>query len=50
MLSERNLFLLKLQYISIKTRDAKVGPRYKELRYLGEGAYGVVAEALDTTT
>ena len=30
--------------------NSQVGPRYKELRYLGEGAYGVVAEALDTKT
>lgn len=28
----------------------QVGPRYRDLRYLGEGAYGVVVEALDTTT
>ena len=26
-----------------------MGPRYIQLRYLGEGAYGVVAEALDTS-
>jgi len=34
----------------VKGKEFWVGPRYKELRYLGEGAYGVVAEALDTTT
>jgi len=34
----------------VKGKEFWVGPRYKELRYLGEGAYGVVAEALDTKT
>ena len=28
----------------------QVGPRYKSVKYLGEGAYGVVVEALDTQT
>ena len=28
----------------------QVGPRYNSLRYLGEGAYGVVVEAMDTLT
>ena len=28
----------------------QVGPRYKSVKYLGEGAYGVVVEALDSQT
>ena len=27
-----------------------MGPRYTAVKYLGEGAYGVVVEALDTLT
>jgi len=34
----------------VKGKEFWVGPRYKQLRYLGEGAYGVVAEAQDTKT
>jgi len=30
--------------------EFKVGPRYKCMKYLGEGAYGVVVEALDKQT
>jgi len=32
----------------VKGKEYKVGPRYTGLRYLGEGAYGVVVEAEDT--
>jgi len=34
----------------VKGKEFWVGPRYSQLRYLGEGAYGVVAEALDNKT
>jgi len=33
-----------------KGKEFKVGPRYTSVRYLGEGAYGVVVEAMDTET
>merc|ERR1719330_810887 len=33
-----------------KGKEFKVGPRYNSVRYLGEGAYGVVVEAMDTLT
>ena len=29
------------------THFVQVGPRYSSVRYLGEGAYGVVVEAMD---
>merc|ERR1711971_312169 len=31
-------------------KEYKIGPRYKSVKFLGEGAYGTVVEALDTTT
>jgi len=31
----------------VKGKDYKVGPRYSDLKYLGEGAYGVVVQAMD---
>jgi len=33
-----------------KGKTFKVGPRYTSVKYLGEGAYGVVVEAWDTIT
>ena len=36
-------------YFKVTCMYVEVGPRYSQLRYLGEGAYGVVAEATDTT-
>jgi len=32
---------------TIMGKEFKVGPRYSSVRYLGEGAYGVVVEAMD---
>ena len=34
----------------IKSQTFRVGPRFSNLRYIGEGAYGVVAAAYDTQT
>lgn len=31
-------------------KEFRVGPRYKSVKFLGEGAYGVVVQALDTKT
>jgi len=33
-----------------KGKEFMVGPRYTSVKYLGEGAYGVVVEAMDTLT
>jgi serine/threonine protein kinase len=34
----------------VKGQFFSVGPRYKDLTYIGEGAYGMVVSALDTST
>ena len=34
----------------IDTTFLQVGPRYSSVKFLGEGAYGVVVEALDSRT
>ena len=36
--------------VLIKSQTFRVGPRFSNLRYIGEGAYGVVAAAYDTQT
>eukprot|EP00730_Choanoeca_flexa_P015745 TRINITY_DN7297_c0_g2_i2.p1 TRINITY_DN7297_c0_g2~~TRINITY_DN7297_c0_g2_i2.p1 ORF type:complete len:407 (+),score=86.44 TRINITY_DN7297_c0_g2_i2:158-1222(+) len=35
---------------NVKDKEFKVGARYTGLNFIGEGAYGTVASALDTTT
>ncbi|XP_060067866.1 mitogen-activated protein kinase 1-like [Ylistrum balloti] len=36
--------------VLVKGQEFHVGPRYVELQYIGEGAYGMVVSAIDTTT
>lgn len=36
--------------VAVKAQEFLVGPRYVDLKYIGEGAYGMVVSALDTVT
>ena len=36
--------------VLIKSQTFRVGPRFTSLRYIGEGAYGIVASAYDNQT
>ncbi|XP_004342477.2 mitogen-activated protein kinase 1 [Capsaspora owczarzaki ATCC 30864] len=45
----RFLTLLRMGGELVRNQTFEVAPRYKDLIYIGEGAYGMVASALDTT-